>query len=259
MKFIHLSDLHFHRANSDNIEAEKVLDYVNRKYPDHKLIITGDIVDDGHELQFENALHELEKFKGRVFFCPGNHDFGAAGNFFSKERAERFDRLLSVPLEQGGTFRGDNTPVVNIAKDTSDEVMLIALDTNLETDHPFDFSCGEVGDAQLSVLDTILANLKYAKTTKILFFHHHPFVHNNPFMELKDARKLMRCLYNRVDVVLFGHKHVSKKLENCNGIKFVLASDNSPCKDYARQISLRGKKIAVKDIRIRGAKKRVRS
>ena len=34
--------------------------------------------------------------------------------------------------------------------------MLIALDTNLETDQPFDFSCGEVGEVQLSSLESLL-------------------------------------------------------------------------------------------------------
>ena len=31
--------------------------------------------------------------------------------------------------------------------------MFIALDTNLETVHPFDFACGEVGDFQLNALE----------------------------------------------------------------------------------------------------------
>jgi len=250
MKFIHLSDLHFHRSTRDNKEAEDVLNYIDNTYPDHKLIITGDTIDDGDELQCKNAMQALQKFKGRVYLCPGNHDFGAAGNFFSKERAERFDRLLTVPLEQGGTFTGDNTPVVNIVKDKIDEVMLIALDTNLETDHPFDFACGEVGDAQRSALDNILTSLTCAKTTKIVFFHHHAFIHNNPFMELKDARGLMRCLYHRVDVVLFGHKHVSKEWKNCNGIQYVLASDNSPGKEWAREISVHNGKVEVNPIAI---------
>jgi hypothetical protein len=146
--------------------------------------------------------------------------------------------------------------VVNIVKDKSDEVMLIALDTNLETDHPFDFACGEVGDAQRSALGTILTNPNGEKTTKILFFHHHPFMHNNPFMELKDALGLMRCIYGRVDVMLFGHKHVWKEWKDCNGIKFVLASDNSPGKDWAREIAVLNNKVEVKVIPISVSAKR---
>lgn len=253
MKFIHLSDLHFHRNRSDNTKVESVFNYVNNSYTDHKLIITGDIVDDGHEKQYERAFDVLKEFKGRIFLCPGNHDFGAAGNFYSKERAERFDEFLSIPLEQEGTFTGDNTPVVNIIREKNDEVMLIALDTDLETEHAFDFACGEVGDTQQSALDTILTNPTTANMTKILFFHHHPFMHNNPFMELKDACKLMRTIYNRVNMVLFGHKHVSRLWKNINGIEFILASDNSPGKDFTREITIFNGSIDIKDIRISNA------
>jgi len=97
MKFIHISDLHFHRHESDNEAATSLLQFINQNYPDHKLIVTGDIVDDGDEEQFKRAYEALEPFKGRIYISPGNHDFGAAGNFYSRERAERFDSMLSIP------------------------------------------------------------------------------------------------------------------------------------------------------------------
>ena len=98
MQFIHLSDLHFHRAKKDNKKATDTLKVVKDRYANHILIITGDIVDDGHETQYERAFDALKPFKGRVFICPGNHDFGAAGNFYSRERAQRCDEFLSNPL-----------------------------------------------------------------------------------------------------------------------------------------------------------------
>jgi 3',5'-cyclic AMP phosphodiesterase CpdA len=251
MKFIHLSDLHFHTFPEDNMKSTATLDFVGRNYLEHGVIVTGDIADDGKEEQFDAAFTSLSQFLGRIYICPGNHDFGAAGNFYSRERAERFDRMLSVPLKQGGTFTGDATPVVNILKDDTTEVMLIALDTNLETEHPFDFASGEVGDPQLASLNTILSAPDSADMVKILFFHHHPFMHNNPFMELEDARKLFRTVYSRVDLVLFGHKHVSGMWKNANGIFYILAADNSPGKDFAREIEVVGKTIAVRDVPIR--------
>ncbi|MDP6523475.1 MAG: metallophosphoesterase [Kiritimatiellia bacterium] len=250
MKFIHLSDLHFHRKTKDNAGAVKVLKYVKETYPEHNLIVTGDIVDDGHEKQYKNAQKALKPFLGRVFISPGNHDFGALGNLYSRERAERFDEFLSAPLQQGGAFSGDGTPVVNVVKSDTDKVMLIALDTNLETSSAFDFACGAVGEEQMAALDTILRESASLGMTKILFFHHHPFVHNDPFMELQDALELMRTIYNRVDVVLFGHKHISGKLENVNGIRYVLASDNSPGKNFARELTVENGITSVDDIRI---------
>lgn len=251
VKFIHLSDLHLHIDPNDNVQVTKTLNDINAKYPTHKVIITGDIVDDGHEEQYTNAFEALKPFLGRIFICPGNHDFGAKGNFYSQERAERFDVKLSIPLRQGGTFTGDATPVVNVVSDANDQVMLIALDTNIESYTPFDFACGEVGKSQLEALQTILTDTSTANMTKVLFFHHHPFIHNDPFMELKDGRDLMRAIYQRVDVVLFGHKHVLGLWKNVGGIPYVIASDNSPVtKNIVREITIDKRAISVADIAV---------
>ena len=244
MKFLHLSDLHIHTHDADNKDAISMLEFVVRTYPDHRLIITGDIADDGTNEQFKNAYALLEPFKGRVFISPGNHDFGAVGSFYSYERAIRFDEILAKGLEQGGTFKGDSTPVVNMLRDGSTEIMLIALDSNLETDHPFDFACGEIGKSQLSALNTILTTTASAGMVKVLFFHHHPFMVNDPFMELKDAKALARVVYGRIDLVLFGHKHEMKQWEKRWGTKYILASDNSPGKLFAKEITIDGTGIS---------------
>jgi 3',5'-cyclic AMP phosphodiesterase CpdA len=253
MKFIHLSDLHIHTRQNDNQDAFSLLRFVSKAYPDHRLIITGDIADDGTIEQFENAYELFKPFVGKVFICPGNHDFGAAGNFYSYERAVHFDDILAKPLSQGGTFKGDSTPVVNILKDDNREMMLIALDSNLETEQPFDFACGEIGESQLNALNTILSTVQNAGMVKVLFVHHHPFVRNNPFMELIDAKALAKTIYNRVDLVLFGHKHEMGEWKNRYGAKYVLASDNSPGKDYAaKEITIDQEGVSVNAIPIRG-------
>jgi 3',5'-cyclic AMP phosphodiesterase CpdA len=248
MKFIHLSDLHIHTHDSDNADVTSMLNFVSENYPDHRLIITGDIADDGTLEQFENAYALLQPFKDKIFICPGNHDFGAAGNFYSDERALRFDEFLAKQLNQGGTFKGDSTSVVNLIRDDSTEIMLIALDSNLETQHPFDFACGEIGESQLSSLNTILTARSSAGMVKVLFFHHHPFMVNDPFMELKDAKALARTVYGRVDLVLFGHKHEMKQWEKRWGTKYILASDNSPGKQFAKEITIDQTGISVASV-----------
>ncbi len=250
MKIIHLSDLHFHRNNSDNKKANATLKNINTKYPKHYIVITGDIVDDGHEKQYENAYNALKKFQDRVFIVPGNHDYGAIGNFFSEERATRFDNMLSTPLGQGGTFSAENKPVVNVVKDGSDSAMFIGLDSNLETEHPFDFACGEVGDTQLNSLSALLANPTVPEMKKVLFFHHHPFVRDDPFMALKDASQLARVIYNKVDIMLFGHKHVVGKWGNRWCIENVHASDDSPGKSKACEITIKDSEVKMKYIDI---------
>jgi 3',5'-cyclic AMP phosphodiesterase CpdA len=251
MKFIHLSDLHIHSHDSDNTAVRAMLDFIQEKYPEHRLIVTGDIADDGATRQYENAFAFLKPFKERVFICPGNHDFGAMGNFYSRERALRFDEMLAKPLNQGGTFKGDATPVVNIVKEGDLKIMLIALDSNLETEHPFDFACGEIGESQRRALGTILKTAPEDIAAKILFFHHHPFVVNDPFMELKDAPALARTVYGRVDLILFGHKHVMHEWGSRWGAKYILASDNSPGKDWAKEITIDKKGNRVARIPIR--------
>ncbi len=250
MKFIHLSDLHIHTHDEDNAAVSSTLNVVAQKYPHHQVIITGDIADDGTADQLDNAYAMLQPFKGRIFFCPGNHDFGAAGNFYSEERALRFDLILSQQFNQGGTFKGDTTPVVNVLNEGNLAIMLIALDSNLETEHPFDFACGEIGESQLRALNTILSATSNPGMVKILFFHHHPFMVNDPFMELKDAEALARTIYGRVDLVLFGHKHEMNQWERRWGAKYILASDNSPGKLFAKEITVDGTGITVAPIPI---------
>lgn len=244
MKFIHMSDLHVRTSNKDNAKLIDSLKYISSNYPEHGLIITGDITDDGAPKQYENAYKLLKPFINRVYVCPGNHDFGAAGNLYSEERARRFDQLIATPLGQSGTFKGDSTPVVHIVKDGLSVVMLIALDSNLETNNPFDFACGEIGLTQLQALDTILSQVSEG-TVKVVFFHHHPFMVNDPFMMLKDAEILARTIYGRTDVVLFGHKHDMQQWENRWGAKYILASDNSSDKDFAKEIIIENGEISV--------------
>ena len=140
--------------------------------------------------------------------------------------------------------------MVHVVKAGDDSVMLIDLDSNLETEVPFDFACEEISDRQLCGLDAILGNPDNAAMTKLLFFHHHPFMRNDPFMELKNARKLQPIVYGRLDVLLFGHRHVSKMWENKGGVHFVLAADGSPGKAYASEIVVFKKTIKVQDVSI---------
>jgi 3',5'-cyclic AMP phosphodiesterase CpdA len=241
MKFIHISDLHFGKTPDKIIED--TLSFINLTYPKHKLIITGDIVNDGEEVQFNRAYTALVPFIAdqRIFICPGNHDFGEDGVKYSYERAERFDRLLSEPLQQGGTFAGDNDPVVNIPE-ADEKVVLIALDTNLQTYDRTDLARGWVGATQLSWLNDHLMDKKYDNHVKILFFHHHPFIHTDPILVLEDADELMHAISNKVDVVCFGHKHRRDFWQDYEDgdikINYVLASDNSPGKEWAWEIDI---------------------
>lgn len=247
IKFLHISDLHFHKSDKKNAKILKTLSNIEKRCPKHKIILTGDITDDGDKKQYSNAIKALEPFKGRLFVAPGNHDYGKSGNFYHINCEKHFNTMFVKKLGLEGF--SNNTPVVSIIEEKFN-VAVIALDTNLRTEHPFDFACGEVGTKQLRALDSILKRKTLENHIKILIFHHHPFMFNNPFMELKDAKKLWKIIYNRVDVVAFGHKHESSMWKNYGGVPFVLSSDDTPGKKYAREIKIQDSKISVKNVRI---------
>jgi hypothetical protein len=100
------------------------------------------------------------------------------------------------------------------------------------------------------VLDVVLGNFGNAGMAKFLLLHHHPFIRNDPFMELKDAGKLWPVVYQRLHVMLFGRRHVSKMWNNKGGVRFILSADNAAGKAYAREIAVKQNDITVSDIPI---------
>jgi predicted phosphodiesterase len=251
MKFIHLSDLHIKSDNRTNSEIIRMFSNISKNYAGHYLIITGDITDDGDPEQYDIAYGLLKQFIGRIFICPGNHDFGLRGNQYSKYRAKLFDEKLSLPLMQGDIFFGDNNPVINKLKSGKVKVVLIALDTNLETNSTFDFACGQIGKIQLTALDKYLSDKSIKKMTKIIFMHHHPFIYKNPFIKLNDAYDLFDIIKDRADILLFGHNHKSGIWENKYGLKYILASDDSPGKNFVREIIIdKDNEIFINNIKI---------
>jgi len=238
LEFIHLSDPHFHSKFEDNEEVVVKLKYIAKEFPNHKIIVTGDITDDGHKTQYKQAALSLHSFVGRIFFCPGNHDFGRKGNLYSKNCVRRFNKYL-MPLF-GQTQKYGSRPVVNVLKDPdgSRGVMLIGLNSALRTKNPFDFACGRIGLWQRLRLDRILMRKDTIGMRKIIYFHHHPFEYFSFFGQMLDARKLMRLLFAKCEVVLFGHKHKLGIWTNYNFINCVLAADDLKHTKVIREISM---------------------
>lgn len=210
INFIHLSDLHIavdHRANADVIAR---LSNIQSRYPNHYLIITGDIIDNegdvplgttiplpfstnlinrgvlsrlpnviSNSLKYtkralQNAHNILKHFKDKVFLCPGNHDFGLYGNLYSREYADAYDNILAIPLGCP-PFAGDNHPAMFRVTNGGLTVKIYSLDTNLETTSFRDFACGEVGATQLRELEKMLAIPYEENESRIVMIHHHPW------------------------------------------------------------------------------------
>lgn len=259
LKILVLSDLHINSSDAitntagfTNRETSNMLKRVQALYEDHILIVTGDIVDNQlgapwNMAEFNRAYDLLKPFKGRIYLCPGNHDFGLLGNAFEPVSPMSFDNVLSKRLVASPTaatpwsFIGDNGVNFAYLGHSGFVVNLYALDTNKETISVHDFARGMVGTTQLKQLTTRwLLPPKLPNEIRIVFFHHHPFI-GEWQMELEDAADLRSALSGKVDVVCFGHNHQQEpvsRYKGKHGIPYWLASGASPQEKHAFEITV---------------------
>jgi 3',5'-cyclic AMP phosphodiesterase CpdA len=229
IKFIHISDLHIHATERrDNRNCRKVVDFIGRHYPDEKpiVLITGDIVDDGKEVQYQNAVSILKPL------VNGNHSYGPFGNIYTEESQQLFqdyilDKLIKLPeASRYGTKMEDLYPMVTI----KDNVLFVGLDSVVGNENDFlHFASGEVGEIQREKLAIILRRNPGRKV--VVYFHHHPFYRNGFkkfVMEMDDAKEVLRILAGLVDFVCFGHKHEAETWMAENNIDWMLASGKTP-------------------------------
>jgi 3',5'-cyclic AMP phosphodiesterase CpdA len=73
----------------------------------------------------------------------------------------------------------------------------------------FEFASGKVGERQRQWLTDKLKLKELSDLKKVVYLHHHPFIHLNRTMVLRDAKEFMDVCRGKVDVLLFGHKHVA--------------------------------------------------
>ena len=240
MKFIHLSDLHIHKDDKKNQAVAQMLQRIQSQYPQHYLIVTGDITDDGDQKQYENAAALLSPFAGRIYTTCGNHDYGNLGNFYEKARELRysaFEQQMNLPNRVNQLY---SVVLENKAK-------LIALDSNLRTNHVLDFACGKIEEEQLNQLHQ---ELTATSLPKIVALHHHPFIHLDPTMKLLDAEKFLECCSGKTDALLFGHRHKQDVWANRFGINWLTASGSSPEESAAFEIIVENGRVTMGNLAI---------
>jgi 3',5'-cyclic AMP phosphodiesterase CpdA len=211
MKLLHISDLHF-RTDIDTRAWSIFFEQIGLRFPDHTLVLTGDVVDDGQEAEFDMAEGFLAPFKGRLLMCSGNHDYGLAGNIYLQECVDHYNdfdsKVLPIPHDLGSVLIGD--------------VQFVRITSSFQTLKPFEFACGEVGPDQMEWMKTVLSSS--LANRKVVYLHHHPFIHADPTMKLLDADEFMQaCRDGNVDILLFGHKHVARMWKGRAGIPLVCA------------------------------------
>jgi len=245
VKFIHLSDLHIgkNKGKSNNENAAKVVAHICNKYEMNDeglvILITGDIVDDGEEGQYKNAVEILRPLAQNftLLACPGNHDYGPCGIFYTEKSQALFQKYIlgellnNTKAKIAGTKMEDLYPMDVVISN----VLFVGIDSVVDNENEFaHFASGEVGSKQRNALANILKTNSGTGRKVVVYFHHHPLHFREgikkPFMEMDDADKVLRILATQTDVVCFGHRHVSQALDSTQqdfDIEWILAAGKS--------------------------------
>ena len=264
IRIAHVSDLHFHIATAENKEALSLLGRVKKAYPfdsgSDYLLVTGDITDDGDKFQYAKAFSALKPFGTNLLLTPGNHDYGPLGNLYFEESAKAFDKLLSKLSIKHRYFEKE------IAADVLDDkkgtqVLAVGVNSVVNSEIPFDFARGEIGDGQLNALQAILSDPTYADMFKLVYLHHRPQRCNDWFMELVDSEDFMAVLnQNGVDVVAFGHTggsmreneppqaRVVKVFVRKFGVKYLLNGNTSVDAQKFNEMIFAGDRLSVNTV-----------
>lgn len=265
IKIAHVSDLHFHHAAINNKKAVSLLKKVQKAYPFNTgyiyLLATGDITDDGDKTQYAKAFAALKPFTGHLLLTPGNHDYGPLGNLYFEDSAKAFDDYLLRKLSINHHFI-DKQPQIDVLDDTQGtQVLAVGLNSVVNTEIPFDFARGEIGEEQLSSLQSILSDPMYDDMHKLVYLHHRPQKCNDWFYELVDAEDLMAILnQNYVDVVAFGHTggnmseseppqaRMVRVFVRKYGVKYLLNANTSVDAQKYNEITFDGENISVRTV-----------
>jgi predicted MPP superfamily phosphohydrolase len=220
IEFYHISDLHFgdplswKRTKRVKDFLKKLCDQYGFKDSNNKyLIVTGDITNSGEVDQYADAREAFLPFKGKIFFVPGNHDYGFIRSvFYDEERAKRFDSILASEFVPGHIFFSKKIFKKEI--DTPDEkVLLIGLNSCLIKDmkgspiQKAGQSIGLLGYKQLDELRKYINSRKDDGYKKIIILHHIPDKYADTFfMDLFDRNDLIEIVGPYTDVFCYGHE-----------------------------------------------------
>lgn len=204
MRLIHISDLHIRSDMKHNKVVAEKLRYIRGVMTTRDtLVITGDIVDDGKEKQYDNALALLLPFKGKLVLAPGNHDYAKLGNFYDPDCVKRFKKFRDE-LKANKSLVLKNSS----GKETHE---IVVIDSNLKTGTIVDFAQGKLGWLKRMMLRQKLSSIKTKELQSVVVLHHNPF-YTDWFCRLQDAKEFLDVVYGNADYVLMGHEHKERRI-----------------------------------------------
>lgn len=235
MNIIHLSDLHIGKSDNQRKTAALV-DWIINNQTEHQselVVISGDLVDDGAEWQFQQAAELMDRLRQNeyiVLVAPGNHDYGPDGFRESfKSQADFSESITGVSdfphlyLHSGQAF-----------------ILLDSMEEEIKR-REFWGAQGYLGMEQLQRLDQLLDYLTEnpAVENVVIVLHHHPFdfLFYHGLRDQADLKGVISQRINhppRVNGLLFGHKHIENRFndpdenkEELFGIDLIYASGST--------------------------------
>lgn len=257
MKFIVLSDVHI--GKSDNTDRwHECVDWIIANPKKHKcevVVNSGDLSDDGSLYQFHEGRKGIEKLESAgytVLSVPGNHDYGFNGIVESQKSIELYNEYVGEWNAYPFRYDVENTAFV----------LLDSMKEEVRKTEVWGAQ-GELGERQLRDLDYLLYQIESEKNKKkvVIVLHHHPF-YRNYLLALRD-RKLFKKVVtneekgkNRVDCIVFGHKHkehrfVDKEKKYQIGLIYASGAVSEPLRSGKLRIpmvDLRSNKVVNFDI-----------
>lgn len=121
-------------------------------------------------------LETVEDFPGRIVFVPGNHDW-SPGHPRPRERVWRQEEFIESYLDRGNVFLPDSTAPGPVEVELTDDLTLVALDTQWWINPPNVRRAGavttptiEAGQVMLELEDVVQQN----RNKDLLVVGHHP-------------------------------------------------------------------------------------
>jgi 3',5'-cyclic AMP phosphodiesterase CpdA len=239
MNFIHLSDLHI--GESNNLEkTTHIVDWILNNQDTHQselVVISGDLVDDGELWQFTLAKGQLDRLRQngfKVLAIPGNHDYGPQGVRESFESQANFMTQISGVEEY---------PHLQVIKGQA-FILLDSMAEEIKNQEMWGAQ-GSLGEQQLQKLDLLLDELAVNPAVEniIVILHHHPFdfLFYHGLRDQSDLKGVISRHLDeppRVNILLFGHKHIEQRFndpeenkEEFFGIDMIYASGKTVERD----------------------------
>ena len=256
-RILQISDLHIGEGEEVDKNFDLIVERIIDKgengndWKENKplILITGDIVNDGEEVQFihaRNYLYRLSNAGFKLRLIPGNHDYGKNGNDANEESFDLYKKYF-------GNFHEMEYPLCEPLNEPSSPNghFLVGLNS-MEIFTASNFAEGRLGDSQINKVCEFLETHKNRPQNQkmIVYLHHHPFIFPDDGLfrrigehvghRLEDGKDFMERIKDlKVDMLLFGHEHrhldfKDTKLAKDYNIRHIISSGKSTeaCYEY---------------------------